>query len=99
MEPRIKSHDSRPDSPRSDDSSSESELSSSSYNRDSDFENRTTHFIEAEPSRDSILAMAPIESSFENESNKNSAGTAKTVLPSVETDSDEKINRVSQKPV
>lgn len=99
MEPRKQSNDSRPDSPQSDDSSSESDLSSPSF-RDSDFEGRTRDIIEAESSRDSILAMAPIGGSFENESDSNSTVTAKTVLPlQLETDNNDKMNRVSQKQV
>lgn len=99
MEPRKELNDSRPGSPQSDDSSSESDLSSPSFNRDSDFESRTRDVIEAEPSRNSILAMA-IEGSFENESDTNSTATAKTILPSsVEAENHDKKNRVPQKPV
>lgn len=82
MEPRGMQNDSRPDSPQSS-SSSQSDLSSPSFNRDSefDFTTRTTDIIEAPTDRDNILAMAPIGGSFENESDSISAGTAKTVLP------------------
>lgn len=76
--------DSRPDSPQSS-SSSESDLSSPSFNRDSDFDfaNRTKDVIEAQPNRDNILAMAaPVTGSFENESDSNSTATAKTILSS-----------------
>lgn len=104
MEPRRPSHDSRPDSPQSDDSSSESELSSPSFNRDSDFDfaNQTKDVTEAEPNRDNILAMAPIGASFENESDTNSSGTTKTILPSSKealTENNDKRVRVPPKPV
>lgn len=85
MEPRGEPTDSRPDSPQSDDSSSESDLSSPSFNRDSefDFATQAKDVIEAEPSRDNILAMAPTGAgSFENESDTNSTVTTKTILPS-----------------
>lgn len=86
MEPRGEQTDSRPDSPQSDDSSSgESDLSSPSFNRDSDFDFATQakDVIEAEPARDNILAMAPPGAgSFENESDTNSTVTTKTILPS-----------------
>ncbi|XP_055298322.1 MAP kinase-activating death domain protein isoform X7 [Sitodiplosis mosellana] len=86
MEPRGQPTDSRPDSPQSDDSSEcESDLSSPSFNKDSDFDFATQakDVIEAEPSRDNILAMAPPGAdSFENESDSNSTVTTKTILPS-----------------
>lgn len=66
MEPRKESNASRADSPQSDDSSSESDLSSPSFNRDVNFAN-TKDIIEAEPSRDTILNMAPLSTGFENE--------------------------------
>lgn len=72
---------SRPDSPESS-SSEQSDLSSPSFNRDSDFDfaTRTKEITEAQSSRDTILAMAPIGGSFENESDSNSTVTARTVL-------------------
>lgn len=86
MEPRGQPTDSRPDSPQSDDSSEcESDLSSPSFNRDSDFDfaSQAKDVIEAEPNRDNILAMAPPGAgSFENESDTNSTVTTKTILPS-----------------
>lgn len=104
MEPRREAPDSRPDSPQSDDSSSESDLSSPSLNRDSDFDfaNRAKDAIEAEPNRNTILAMAPIEGSFENESDTNSTATTKTLLPSPKDTSPaetEKRIRAQSKPV
>lgn len=94
MEPRDESNDSRPDSPQSDDSSSESDLSSPSFNRDINFAN-AKDVIEAEPSRDTILNMAPLGTGFENESD------AKTgVPPSVDlSDSNDKKSRALPKPV
>lgn len=72
---------SRPDSPESS-SSEESDLSSPSFNRDSDFDfaSRTKEISEAQANRDTILAMAPPGGSFENESDSNSTVTARTVL-------------------
>lgn len=73
--------DSRPDSPQSS-SSSQSDLSSPSFNRDSefDFAAKTKDFIEAPTNRDNILAMAPVGGgSFENESDTNSTATTKTI--------------------
>lgn len=104
MEPRKETTDSRPDSPQSDDSSSESDLSSPSFNRDSDFDfaNRTKDVVEAEPNRTNILAMAPIEGSFENESDSNSTATTKTMLASPKDTSPaegEKRSRAPPKPV
>lgn len=82
MEPRGMENHSRPDSPQSS-SSSQSDLSSPSFNRDSEFDfvAQTADIIEAPTDRDNILAMAPIGGSFENESDSNSAGTVKAVLP------------------
>lgn len=104
MEPRRETTDSRPDSPQSDDSSSESDLSSPSFNRDSDFDfaNRTKDVVEAEPNRTNILAMAPIGGSFENESDSNSTATTKTMLPSPKDTSPaegDKRSRAPPKPV
>lgn len=81
MEPKkYQLTDSRPDSPQSS-ASSESDLSSPSFNRDSEFEFKVAKdIVEAEPTRDNILAMAPIGGSFENESDSNSTTTAKTIL-------------------
>lgn len=108
MEPRTVV-DLKPDSPQSS-SSSESDLSSPSFNRDSefDFATQVKDVIEAQPNRDNILAMAPISGSFENESDSNSTATAKTVLSSQTTAKDnmslgssesEKRSKVSPKPV
>lgn len=108
MEPRTVV-DFRPDSPQSS-SSSESDLSSPSFNRDSefDFAAQVKDVIEAQPNRDNILAMAPIGESFENESDSNSTATAKTVLSSQTTAKDnmslgsseiEKRSKVPPKPV
>lgn len=77
MEPRGTRTDSRPDSPQSS-SSSQSDLSSPSFNRDSEFD-FAKEIIEAPTDRDNILAMAPVGGSFENESDSNST---KTILPS-----------------
>lgn len=79
MEPREESNGSRPDSPQSDDSSSESDLSSPSFNRDVNFAN-TKDVVEAEPSRDTILNMAPLNTGFENEPDSSSNVVAKTNL-------------------
>lgn len=100
MEPRRETTDSRPDSPQSDDSSSESDLSSPSFNRDSDFDfaNRSKDVIEAEPNRSNILAMAPIEGSFENESDTNSTATTKTLLPSPKDTSPAEADKRSRAP-
>lgn len=104
-EPRGIETDSRPDSPQSDDSSSESDLSSPSLNRDSDFDFavKSKDVIEAEPNRDNILAMAPIGGSFENESDTNSTVTTKTILASPKDnqapDGMEKKGRGPSKPV
>lgn len=65
MEP---SKGSRPNSPQSDDSSSESNLSSSSFNRNIDLANRSKDVIEAEPLCDNILDMALVRRGLENES-------------------------------
>lgn len=80
MEPHRETH-SRADSPASS-SSDESDLSSPSFNRDSefDFAGRSKDIVEAQPNRENILAMAPIGGSFENESDSNSTATARTVL-------------------
>lgn len=83
VQPKVETH-SRPDSPESGASSDsdQSDLSSPSFNRDSEFD--FTHPPkapnEAEPNRTTILAMAPIGGSFENESDSNSTATARTVL-------------------
>lgn len=77
MEPREELNNSRPGSPHSEDSSSDSDLSSSSFNRDSDFESNKKDVVEAEPSRDNILSMAPIVESFENDSDSASIVTRK----------------------
>lgn len=79
MEPREESNGSRPDSPQSDDSSSESDLSSPSFNRDINFAS-TKDIIEAEPSRDTILNMAPLSTGFENEPDAGTTGAANTNL-------------------
>lgn len=105
MQPRGEPTDSRPDSPQSDDSSSESDLSSPSFNRDSDFDfaGKAKDVIEADSNRDNILAMAPIGGSFENESDSNSTVTSKTLLPSPKDtqpiDATDKKNRMPPKPV
>lgn len=101
MEPRRESCGSRPDSPQSDDSSSESDLSSPSFNRDIDFASRTKDVIEAEPCRDNILDMAPLGISFEKEPNTSPINTTKTILsPPIDlADSTERKSRVLTKPV
>lgn len=83
VQPKEETH-SRPDSPESGASSDseQSDLSSPSFNRDSefDFNNPPKEINEAEPNRTTILAMAPVGGSFENESDSNSTATARTVL-------------------
>lgn len=97
--------DSRPDSPQSDENSSdESDLSEPSFNRDSEIDFGTQDVIEAPPDRDSILAMAPTDAgSFEIESDTNSTVTTKTMLPSPKeaapAEGLEKKGRIPPKPV
>lgn len=98
MEPRDESNGSRPNSPQSDDSSSESELSSPSFNRDVNFET-TKDVIEAEPSRETILDMAPPGTGYESDTSSIIA-VKNSLPPSIDlTDNTDKKSRVLPKPV
>lgn len=101
MEPREESNGSRADSPQSDDSSSESDLSSPSFNRDIGFASSTKDVIEAEPSRNNILDMAPHSANIEIESDASSIVATKSILsPSIDLiDNTDRKNRVLPKPV
>lgn len=98
MEPRNESNGSRPDSPQSDDSSSESDLSSPSFNREINFAN-TKDVIEAEPSRNTILNMAPLSTGFENEPDSNLAAKSNLTQSTDFIDNTDKKSRVLPKSV
>lgn len=98
MEPREELNKSRAGSPHSEDSSSDSDLSSSSYNRDSDLESNKRDVVEAEPSRENILSMAPIVGTFENESDSKSIVTTRHILSSSEeAENYDELNQVNRK--
>lgn len=81
MEPKTQTPDSRPDSACSS-SSSQSDLSSPSFNRDSEFEFSKAKLVTDEPFKEKQdVPLAPIVGgSFENESDSNSTATAKTII-------------------
>lgn len=85
MEPKPSTTDSRPESPQSS-SSSRSDLSSPSFNRDSEFDfpeksKANTEIMLREKSDSAeISSLAPISGSFENESDSTSTTTAKTTV-------------------
>lgn len=86
MEPKPIKTDSRPDSPQSS-SSSRSDLSSPSFNRDSEFEfpdkRKESAEVVLRGKRDSEEAgsLPPVSGSFENESDSTSTTTAKAIIP------------------
>lgn len=81
MEPKPKV-ESRPDSPNSSNSSSRSDLSSPSFNRDSEFEfpGKLKSEIIASKEDNNKTDGRTGGGSFENESDSNSTTTAKTIL-------------------
>lgn len=81
MEPKPKV-ESRPDSPNSSNSSSRSDLSSPSFNRDSEFEfpGKLKNEIIASTEDNNKEEGGAGGGSFENESDSNSTTTAKTIM-------------------
>lgn len=84
MEPKTQSPDSRPDSACSS-SSSQSDLSSPSFNRDSEFEAKLASEEVLKEKQDVPLAPT-VGGSFENESDSNSTATAKTIITGENTE-------------
>lgn len=99
MEPLEDSNGSRQGSPQSDDSSSESDLTSPSFNRDIDFATHTDDAVEALPCRNNILDMAPLGTSYENRPDTTVTTTAISSPPFDVLDNTEKKSRILPKPV
>lgn len=101
MEPKVQNEEDRPDSPQSS-SSSRSDLSSPSFNRDSEFDGQKIIKPEA------VAAKTEKEDgcgSFENESDSNSTNTTKTIVSGQTTskesivDKDMEKRRIAKVPV
>lgn len=79
MEPKTRAPTSRTGTPSSSGSDSESDLSSPEFNRDSEFEFKKKPATE-ETAKERDEMHPTINESFENESDSNSTGTAKTIV-------------------
>lgn len=102
MEPRSQTPESRPDSPQSS-SSSRSDLSSPSFNKDSEFEfpGKVKPIPLLPKDKDEeihTLSTVPAGGSFENESDSNSTTTPKTVISGQNKDVFDEKRRMSKVP-
>lgn len=80
MEPKSKAPSSRAETPSSSDSGSDSDISSPEFNRNSDFEFKKLKNVPDEVHKELDEHPPTINESFENESDSNSTGTAKTIV-------------------